>query len=319
MPSFGPPTLVLDIVRGAELAASREQASYLRTGYVENIDLTELPDPDALVKVLQVLQDNGHPFQSSLGPNSGNMRLARVRVRPSDAKIRRANLELVYETAIVNGESIYLLRDRTYTVQKNTCFMSLPTPQGGMIKIPILVGFRDPNSLTGTIAPEPVFVNLNMSARSLQLTTLVYGRPTAGTADYVNYVNSHPWPGGGIQVFNGQVLPTATGRPAGYWRLNSYSTEHNRNAGTTLVQAEAVTLNTEDWSEVAMMRHEATGRYPFPGLPTADRLSIYTALSQPAYMPGPIYPPLNALNESHRGIMRFGPYPTTDFTELFGF
>lgn len=316
------PTLHLDLVKGSELEATQFLARYVRMGYVDNIDLSALPDPEALVKVLTV---PGFPaMKSQLGPQSPGLRLSRVRIVPQLEKVRRVVVALTYETLPDDlTPTVYMLRDRTFIVNKTTCFIP-------GTRTPVIVGFTNAGtSSTSTLvrlAPEVLFFSTSVSARSIQITSLMYGRPDGGAADYVNYVNDADWPGGDVSFGgaggfgnpggpNGIVMKTARSKPKGYWKLSQYGAESNQN-GTTLVQAEAISQVIEDWSEVAMLRNEKTGKFPFASLPDGDRLAIMTAMLNRPYAYGDIYP--TGL-ETNYGIKRFGPCPLTGFVGLMGF
>jgi hypothetical protein len=321
-----PPVPVLDTVNDAELEANPQLTSYVRTGYMDNIDLADSNDPDALIKVLPYLPS----WHTGLSDYATEMKLIGIRVRPDPRKLRRVLLWLRYETNVVNLQpTAYMLRDRTFTVQRSD-FM-IP----GLNEV-MRLGF----DLTGTtlagedpddyeIPKEPVFLNMDMSARSLQLTVLRYGRPeSGGAADFHNHVNDDDWPVGGFAFHQNQtgsptplvgepvMFESATSLPKGYWRLAQYSTEFDRNRGMTLVQAEAVTKVIEDWSQYAMARHERSGKFPFGSLSDSEVIATIAAMNAPVYSHGTIYP---TGATAHRGIGRFGRYPLTNFENIFGF
>ncbi len=332
MPS---PTLHLDIVREAELEATPFQTSYTRFGFLDDMDLTDTPDPDALLKVA----DHLPPWRSPLSVRFSQMLLQRIRIRPEPAKVKRVNIWLTYETSTLDfNPTAYILRDRTFVMDYEGVFMP-------GTRVPVVVGF-DTSGLTFTnvdgtaftteesdalkLNPQPLVFRSTWPARSIQLTTLQYGRPNGGTADYQNYVNDDSWPAvGEITLFNGNFntlggnagalttpVKTATSRGKGFWRLNSYSTEYDRNRGMTLTSAEALTKGLEDWSQVAMLRDERTGKYPFAAMDEATQTSIRNAMSTPSYAQGILYP---LAPTKQRGIIRFGEFPTTNFQALFGF
>jgi hypothetical protein len=204
-----------------------------------------------------------------------------------------------------------MLRDRSYAVSKRDCFLP------GTRK-PVVCGFTDSTNPGNNMPAQPVFFDFDVTARSLQLTVLMYGRPRGGTADYMNYVNNSNWPqddesGFSKSQFNpgGWLVPTATGLPKGYWRLSQYATDFNVNSGMTLVQSEAITQVSEDWSVVGLVRNDQTGKYPFGSLSTADLTTEYNKMCGPDYSQGIIY--------TGKGIVRAGPYPMTSFKTLFGF
>lgn len=313
------PTLTLDTVRGAQLEKTLTQTRLIRTGFVKDIDLTATNDADALMKVLSV---NGMPpMGSALSPANQHMKLQRLRVFPQEDKHAMVRLELLYETRLFDATpTAYLLRDRTFTIQKTDCFIP-------GTRFVMEVGFESETDAQKPFAIEkqPVFMNLNLSARSLQVVSLQYGRPDGGAANYNNYVNDATWPDNS-GIFNGTTNPSpfgiangthvATPLAKGFWRIASYATEYDRQRGMTTIQAEAVTKIIEDWSHVGMVRNERSGRYPFASLTPTEKVAVYNLMNTPGYAYGPIYP---TGAQKHKGIGRWGPYPMTDFSTVFGF
>lgn len=315
------PTLILDKIDGAELEATRFMARYTRMGTVNDIDLASTSDADALANVM--LADNMPAFNTPLSASNPGLRLARVRILPQLEKFRRVRVALSYETIEANFTPMaYLLRDRTFSQNYEGFFIP------GTRKV-VLVGFDIPIG-PGTSAEEealrafampktPLKMSFDISIRSLQLTIQQYGRPDGGSAEYVNYVNDDDWPTSDI-TFGGDATKTARSRPKGYWKLQSYSTDWLRNQGVAMIQAEAATKNIEDWSIVGLLRHEKTGRYPFGSLPGSEQLFILTTMAGRDYENAVIYPrPDVFIGETDRGLVRVGPYPTTNFTDLFNF
>ncbi len=186
-------------------------------------------------------------------------------------------------------------------------------------------------SFAGDILPSQMaFFKSSYPARSIQLTTLQYGRPDGGPEDYQNYVNDAEWPNSSeVSLFNSNfntiggnagaiVAPvkTATPRPRAYWRLMTYGTEYDRNRGMTMTSAEAVTKGLEDWSQMNTLRNDKTGKYPFASLPDNIRFGILTDIASREYAWGPIFP---LAGDPKAGICRFGEFPLTSFPSLFGF
>jgi hypothetical protein len=316
------PALVLDEIKGAELELTALTGSYIRTGHIDGIDLANTPDPDALVKVLPYLP----AIFSPLGPLSPGLKLARIRIKPSEQKIRRCDLELIYETTIANfTPTVYLLRDRSYSAQETRS-----TIPGS--RIPLRMGFGNPLATNDdaddtNLIPDAFFLNFNITVRAIQLTVLQYARPTAGAQDFTNYVNDASWPTGDVTfpVFQSNIgagggvtnMKTASAKPLGYWRLGAYATEYDRNRGMTLVQAEAITKGLEDWSQVATLRSAKTGKFPFFGLADATRASVLADMNGRNYSYGYIYP-LGIISQFY-GISRIGGYPLCSFPGIFGF
>lgn len=318
------PTVQLDMVQGTELEQTRDGTRYVRTGVVKDIDIGDTPDPDALVKVLQLLPQ----FDTALGPQSTNMKLSRIRVRPEPAKFRRVNVDLLYETKQANfTPTAYMLRDRTFSIQKRDHFIP-------GLRVPMVLGFEEASAGSPTTAErklllpkKSVYLDMHLSARAVQLTVLMYGRPSAGGQSYANHVNNNSWPTGDFQFNQNQTsspspfggitpMPVAPALPKAHWRLNAYSSEFNRQAGMTLVQTEAVTKIIEDWSHYAKAYNRRDDTYPFDSLEESERLGIIADMTNADYVHGPIYP-IGATR--HRGVGRWGPYPLANFTSIFGF
>jgi hypothetical protein len=310
------PTVVLDTVQDAELERTSTMVAYQRTGYVDNIDVADLPDPEALLKVLPYLPQ----MQTPLSVAWPTMKLQNIRVRPDTAKVRRVRFWLTYQNIPFNAApTAYMIRDRTFARRKQTFFIP-------GTREPVMVGFTtDPAAATQmSLFPVPVLFEVDVSVRSMQLSVVMYGRPQGGSADYVNYVNNDPWPVGDFQFNQNQTstpgsgieLESATQFAKGFWKLQSYSTEFDRNAGMTMIQSEAVTQVLEDWSEFAMRRNEKSGTYDFCALSDATRIAQLSIAVSKEYNQGILYP---TGAETHYGLVRFGPYPMTNFVDLFGF
>lgn len=318
------PTLILDKIDGAELEATRYMARYTRMGTVDGIDLASTSDADALVNVMAAT--NMPRFNDPLSASNPGLRLVRVRILPQMEKFRRVRVALGYETLSADfTPTVYLLRDRTFSQNMRSMFIP-----GTMT--PVLVGFEpgsDEQDKALAIPKKPLWFECDISVRSLQLTMTQYGRPDGGAGEYGNYVNNDDWPTGDVTFGDGRISPIPTGgivtktarsRPKGYWKLNVYQTDWLPNQGVANVTAEAFTKNIEDWSIVGMQQHEKTGRYPFGSLSDAEKLGILNTMKNRDYVYGIIYPrPDQFPGETDRGLVRFGPYPTTDFTQLFPF
>ena len=301
-------TLVLNKVNGAELEATSDVTRVIQSGHVDDIDIDGLSDPDVLVKVQSFIASSGYPFGTSLSGASAALKLTRLRVRGEPMKIRRANIELTYETNTFNATpTLYMLRDRSFAMQQTRC-----TIPGS--RIPLVCEFQADSR--SPVISDVVFYTFDITARAISVTVLQYGRPATSFGNYGNYVNDSPWPSGGMVVFNGQSVPSAESKPKGYWKLQGYATEYDRNKGMTLIQTDALTQGVEDWSVVGMLRNEQTGKYPFASLSKSERSIFYQLVNGGAYAYGIIWP---TGEQMPKGIQRIGPYPMTNFFGIFGF
>jgi hypothetical protein len=310
------PTLVIDTIKGAEVERTPSGARAIRTGYVDDIDIAGTTDPDALVKVLPYLP----AFDSPLGPSSPGLRLTRQRVFPADEaarKYRRAYFALTYETDAQPTTLVYMIRDRTYVTQQTSHV--IPGTREPMV-VEMVVDGNGKIAASGEVISDTVAMNFFRPARSISVTVMRNQRPEGGAQDYVGCVNHATWPAGPAQVgipnLGGAFLPVdsnaGTSKPKGYWLLSQYSTETQRYSGMHLIQSEAISRVNEDWSEVAMLQHKGTGRYPFASQDQATRDAAINTLLAPAYDHG-------IISGGTLGIIRIGPYETADFEAIFGF
>jgi hypothetical protein len=313
------PTLVLDKIIGAELDATRLSSRCVRSGHINDIELADTNDPNALASVMEFLFGEGIIWQSPLSQEYPSLLLGRIQVLPEPAKTNRVNLKLTYETAQITGnQTVFMVRDRSYSQQVTRC--TIP----GTHQV-ITCSWDILEASSTTRITDVLFFNINTTVRAIQITSLQYGRPEGGFADYVNYVNNAEWPTGEITFASPDNtgmpssigLNSATSYPIGYWRIANYGTEYNRTQATTLTQAEAITQTIEDWSTVGILRNEKTGKYPFASMEPAEQEAERAAMMAEEYSHGIIWP-LNDINTA-KGIVKFGAYPLTDFFLLMGF
>ena len=117
------PTLILDMVNGAEYQSLGLNQRYTRVGIVKDIELNNEPghgDAEALVRIKQIPGFPAH--YSPLAPGSP-MILQGVRIQPlRENTPRQARVFLDYSTLPIL-ESTYIVRDNSYAEQQMTDFI----------------------------------------------------------------------------------------------------------------------------------------------------------------------------------------------------
>lgn len=319
------PVLVLDTVRNAQLEVLPDTRRLIRTGYAKNLDLTDVPDAEALLKVMDIAEMP--TMRSALSASYPNLVLERVRVYTvSEEGKRRARLELEYIED--PGE----FTPTSFIIRRSTRVTQVTSPFIPGTKTPIVIGFSSGSNdtegnpitqLLSDIVPMTFF----RPARAVSVTALRYGHPTGDAEDHVGKVNDNPWPQGDVELRSsfttaslaaaGAPSSATSQLPKGYWMLSAYESQYDQNRGMSLVTAEAISRIFEDWSEIATLRNQTTGRYPFGQMSVADRTAIMSSVTAAAYSHGVIYP--TGEPSTYKGIARIGPAPTVNFHNLFGF
>ncbi len=309
------PTLVLDTTQGASYEIARDTARLVRTGMAKNMDLTDVPDPEALMKVMDIA---GMPAMgSALSAAHPFLVLSRVRVLPLRAGGPQwATVELEY---LVEQDEF---TPTSYIVRRSSRITQSKTAKIPGLGDDISVGFT-PEGGIEEVKSDLVFGTFYRPARSIAVTALRYGHPTGSAEDHVGKVNDNPWPQGQVSLrssfgnhagFLGttsQPYSATSQLPKGYWMLAAYESQHDEYRGMTMITSEAISRVFEDWSEYFFVQNKVTQKYPFGELAPGRRSAIWTELTVPAYIHGIIH--------RGNGVVRVGPAPMVNFQTLFGF
>lgn len=105
------PTLRLDTVPDASYEAQGLNARYVRTGYVDDIELEAGGDAEALVRIRNI--QNFPPMNSALSASHPELILQRIAMFPSLTKFRRVRLMLEYSTLPIIP-TVYSIREETF-------------------------------------------------------------------------------------------------------------------------------------------------------------------------------------------------------------
>jgi hypothetical protein len=297
-------TLTLDQLSSAELENSYWKTTRVRSGTITNIPVSGMNDP--LVLETAYLTP-GMPTLGSGYPANPTWRLSTIRIVPLSGNSVRV---IMYYSTTDWGTTIYLIRDSTYLTTTTTQFLpgnpgiqfscsfngSTPiTISGGT---PIPPPADNPTMQPGVqfetytiqdqapIASNSVSLTFMTPMRSMQITYISYGIPPTGIRPYVGFVNK--------DVF--------LGLNTGFWLFTKFEMDLAKYQGSYTVQSEILTNNIGDWSVYGNLQDWQTGRL---AIPTA---AAVTAVSTPPYGYG---------LWSGDGIIRVGPYPTTNFNSLF--
>lgn len=196
-----------------------------------------------------------------------------------------ARVLLVYSNDFSGQGQAYILSFRGY--QQSYVTNRLPGTKKAL-NVPI---WRDPNNKFNKVPQDLAFGTFSYSMREIEISGMKQGAaPPPGTYDgVVNYAND-------ADFFD---------RPPGYWVITRGSQDFSKYAGFWKYSLAAVTKNIEDWSEWFTLFNRKSGLYVTIPPNEEDQCR------QKPYSYGEIY--------AFRGLLRIGPFPTTDFNALFGF
>lgn len=294
------PSVHLDAVTPDAIAQSNTAGMrYTRCGWVDDIDLDNSPDPNALMKILSV---SGVPQKgSALSATYPYMLLQDIVVIASVTTFRRVYLRLTYSTLPIIGTT-YFIREDTYDgTERMSC---VPGDPYILLEATATAEGREIRSYFQFDVP--------ISMRSISVTSMKYGTPSeSGGNTYLispaevlggtspprnahNYVNNATWPT--------DLFPS---RPPGFWRVTRHATDMGRYDGYYISHVQATTKTIKDWSFFDILRDDNTGK------PVKIDTEDFGALMALPYAPGVI--------GGIAGGIRVGFFPTTDFTDIFGF
>lgn len=272
---------------GAQLEYDGTQVRKNRIATITNLDTTvpALMLEDGYAQIAAA----GAPLGSTF-PGSAGLRLQNIQIVPLSGTIARGVLK--YETVPWSGGSVYLIRDTSYVTSINTQL----TP--GPDKTPFRVSYdplKDVHPLSVNTLEDTLTLQVYGPMRSYQITQIGFGAVPDAPRTYFRYVNAD----------------TFLGMAKGFWLFTKFATELSRYSSAFTVDAEILTKQDEDWSSYGVFQDRTTGRYA-----TSDMVATaIDAAKAKAYVYGKIYP--SSAAEEGRGVIRFGPYQTTNFGSIF--
>lgn len=148
----------------------------------------------------------------------------------------------------------------------------------------------NPNDDKDTVKGDNVVITITRTMREVTVTGTKPGiNPPMTFENAVGYANDGPW----------------RGLATGYWRVTDGGTSISKYQGYYNFHCSALSKGNEDWSEIGILVSTKTGRKI-----KVDPDDLQQLL-QPDYSYGII--------SNKPGIIRVGPYDTTNFSSLFGF
>lgn len=314
--------LVLDTVEGAILDLMATSGTIVRTGTVTEIDASIGPDSDVLLAAV-FAQDMPRLGQDTY---PGQIAFIFTRLQARGFCSNGLSVSLIYETTKGLIPTAFIVRDRSYMSSRSMTRLPGMGPGLGVFR----VGFAgvdtdhpDHSDYQPAIPKDVVSMELLSPLRAISVVTISVGSPPNAGRTQHGTVNNAPWPtpppswniGGGpnsqgIDLSGNSIFTTpplvGSPLPAGFWLLHVYQTEYTRQLNYFQSNLEAITRSVEDWSELAFLRSNQTGKWAAP--PTS---AIDAAMSAP-YSYG-VQP------DDANGLLRICPYKTSNFSSLFGF
>lgn len=288
--------VTMDTVSGAQLDAELTKKRRVRTGIVSNIPLsTGAPDALVLEKAVDALIAAGYIFTSAIPGADPTCGLKRYSMRAIDGMVNMVKFALIYETPDFGGTpSAHIVRNAAVSQIEETNRQL----DGTAIKVKWA---SDSDTFGDNAIEDLVSFRVFRPWRMLQVSALIYGNledvgPSDGgndKADFNDYVNNATW----------------MGKPAGWWLLKDFSTD-TTNFGYYSVTTAALARG-KDWSEYQTLFNRHTGQY------VKVKDANETAAIGRNYSPGIIWPKTS--DDKFSGLVRWGPYPWTDFSAIFGF
>lgn len=318
------PAFKKELIIGASLDLTLDAVRYVRAWKVNGIDLTDLPDPIALLKVIDALELEGITIGMELSPAYSQLILSRIRLLPVvERRGKDVWVDLEFFTQPENlTPTTYIVRNSTRaTVQQS---YRIPGTNE-MIRArfdAISGGVVQGGGSLDFVQPDVILGSFYRPAKSLGITALQVGHPTGETDEHVGDVNDDDWPVSTATFpdpfgATGTAYMPAIPKPKGYWMIGEYETTYERARGMTLVTAQAMTRIHEDWSEVFTLRNHLTGKRPFGGFTELQQATVLDGMLSEDYSHGIIWP--TAGPDEGLGIVRVGGQPMTNFQTLFGF
>jgi hypothetical protein len=321
------PGTLIDTPAGSTLLPKR----FIRMAGIDGIDVSSItgsPKYEAMfVAQTQIL----NAAAASPITNHPEYVLMRIVIQPDPNSDSSATAQLIYETAQFGAgqpPSTFVITDKSALTTRQTHYIP-----GINRKQKISLAWEPhPDKPYEPGVPEDlVTISILFPMRVMTIDALIYGRPTEGQ-DFVGYVNGALWPtlpGGAfpnlIFEYGDATFPTASRlqKDKGFWLLTEYATQRSRYSGYFTLSAQAQSRVIEDWSECIQLRDKKTGRFVQISKTIDLGDAIIAALMAAPYQYGIVrgtpQPGNNDNMTRNVGVARVGPYPSTDFVQIFGF
>jgi hypothetical protein len=274
--------LILDTVADSSLEVTANLPTKIRGALVTGLT----GDPStALDQVIGLLAANSLALGSTITLSGWAQPLFfhRLVARPLGSDSLR--LQLIFDTDFGGQQSALIVRTRGYLTPYQTNMVP-------GTRIPLKAPkWTDPANAKNTVPADNVTFTIQRPMREISVSGVKFGAlPATGTYDgFIGYSNVGAW----------------LGKNTGYWLITDGGADVSVYQGWYSFHLSAMTKNVEDWSETGLLMNKQTGRYV-----EANNDDI-TALIGLPYQQGII--------GTKPGLMRWGPYPTTNYFPLFGF
>lgn len=302
--------LVLNKIEGAGIVNTANQTRFVQTGSINNIDTTTVTAVELLWRALQILRNNGYTVSNPITVLAGHTGVSLQRIEVVGYTDNGVNIALFWETPSFGVTSIY-------TIQKSTVLTPYQTDLLPGTRKPLRINDTVVSSSydssgsastdTYTVQGDNVLFTFLKPLETINVIALTFGAPKY-VGNRVGNVNDANWPAStySFPTFGGHD-PTNEQKGPGYWLLTEWTTREERYAGYYSLNASAVSRVDEDWSYTGLLTNRATGKR----IAMANETATLAAMNPLPYSFGIIY---NA-----GGMIRVGPYRTTNFQTLFGF
>jgi hypothetical protein len=274
------PTVIFDLVDGAEASRDKDGSRAVRTGYIKDLDVTGDPQ-DILARAVDLLPAEYSAFSAAYP----TLQLVRHVVVPFGRANNRARFSLFYEAAPIaeggGGPIIFSFERKRQMVNVQTQLH----PSNG--EATLNIDWRSPVDHRAE-QPQVASMSIMTPLASIVATGYVRGTPPTAYDAVFGRVNNQPW----------------KGKPKGFW-LFVGAEETTRDFGRTYeIRLEFLSKWTEDWTSWAVYRHPATGL--FIPVKKSDRAELKSLAYSYAIA-------------KRNGITRAGLYDLGDFNNTFGF
>jgi hypothetical protein len=300
-------------------AALAQPSRFVRIAMVEGIDVTVVsgsPKYEAMFLAQQAVV-----AACAASPLTNHPELILQRILLEAISDTSAIARIIYETVVFGvgiPPSTYVLTDGAMLTTKQTRFI---VDANGK-RVPIMTSWAPTTNTTGTppVSLDFVPMSLLFPVRTLQVDALTYGRQTNGQA-FLRHVNDNTWPT--VEPsFPGNPPSGPTPLPRGFFLLASFVTRQFSTGGYYTLSASAISNVIHDWSEPGVLQDTRTGKYVQPGIDVTESNAMVEALFSSQYEFG-VIEQIDTTNPNApnrpTGLIRVGPFPTADFSGIFGF
>jgi hypothetical protein len=279
-----PATSTFHIIEGSLAEETPQQARIIVNGMIDNLQVDSDPDPEVIVRAITACKSAGYIIGNAVPGMTTTTTAVLQRILVRGYSNNSCHAQLFYESPTIGGPaSALIVRRRSYLAPHAQNTIQLEDGTRLILAIP---AYTDPD--TGeVIKGDMANITFLRAMRSISVSGLVYGTAPPVDDDYIGYVNSG----------------TFKGKPTGYWLMSEYETDISRYSGYYTFSCTALTKNTEPWSEYQSLYNTRTHKWLIP--PTVGM----NALTSAPYAQGAT---------TTGGAIRVDPYPTVNFTPIFG-